>query len=150
VSAGGTFQADITAGFDITDSFYFGVNATYNTTSTGEEDNGSAIVDVSGDAAGFYGAAAYLQYATSDNFSIGTRVEYFKEFNFGLGVVGLDSEGDGSVIDFTLTGKYNVGDLTIIPELRLDSTSEDTFTKKDQSGLDKNLSSFVLAAVYSF
>ena len=49
----------------------------------------------------------------------------------------------------TLTGNYTVGDLTIKPEIRLDSASEEAFIDNDLAG-SKSLSSFVLAAVYSF
>lgn len=154
VSAGNTLQVDLTAGWDLSETLYLGFNGTYNTTSTGEVFVGStnSIEDVDGDAAGFYGLAGYFQVAASDVFSIGTRVEYFSVFNNGLGVIGLDDDGDGNVIDVTLTGQYKVGDLTIIPELRLDSASEDSFSDNDSPGTPntKSLSSFVLAAVYSF
>jgi len=149
-SAGSTFQVDLTAGWDLTETVYFGLNATYNTTAIGELDNGTAIVDATGEDAGFYGAALYFQIAAFANLSVGTRVEYFKEFNNALGVIGLDGNGDGNVLDVTLSGNYKVGSLTIIPELRLDQTSEDTFVEKSNTGMSKSLSSFVLAAVYSF
>ncbi len=152
VSAGNTFQVDLTAGWDLSETLYLGVNATYNTTSPGEGFDGTSIIDLDGDDAGFYGLAGYFQVATSDVFSVGTRVEYFNVFNNGLDVIGVDTDGDGSVIDITLTGQYKVGDLTLIPELRLDSTSEDSFSDNDSPGTPntKSLSSFVLAAVYSF
>ena len=151
-SAGNTFQADLTAGWDLSETLYLGVNATYNTTGAGEFFDGTSIQDADGDGAGFYGVAGYLQLATSDVFAIGTRIEYFSVFNNGLGVIGLDTDGDGNVIDVTLTGQYKVGDLTIIPEFRLDSASEDTFPDNDspQTPSTTSLSSFVLAAVYSF
>ncbi|MEQ8242227.1 porin [Fulvivirga sp.] len=148
-SAGSTFQGDITAGFDLSDKLFLGLNATYNSTGTGEIVNGTTIEDVDGDAAGFYGLAGYFQVATSDALSLGARIEYFQVYNGGLGVIGLDADGDGSVIDVTLSAQYKVGDLTIIPEFRLDSSSEDSFTDSDYLPT-KSLSSFVLAAVYSF
>ena len=148
-SAGSTFQGDITAGFDLSDQLFLGLNATYNTTSAGEFVNGTTIEDIDGDASGFYGLAGYFQVATSDVLSLGARIEYFQVYNGGLNVIGLDTEGDGSVIDLTLTAQYKVGDLTIIPEFRLDSSSEDSFQDKDYQPT-KSLSSFVLAAVYSF
>ena len=149
-SSGNTFQADLTGGWDVSESVYVGVNATYNTTAAGEEFDGTDINDGTGDGSGFYGVAGYLQFDLSDAFALGTRIEYFGEFNSGVGAIGaLDLEGDGSVIDFTLTGQYKVGDLTIIPEFRLDSTSEDRFINRDLE-MTKSLSSFVLGAVYSF
>ncbi|UII23220.1 porin [Fulvivirga ligni] len=155
-SAGTTFQVDLTGGWDLSDAVYLGVNATYNTTSAGEAiDALGQLEDADGDGSGFYGVAGYFQVAASEAFSVGARVEYFKMFNGGLidgsgaAPIGYDADGDGSVIDLTLSANYKVGNLTIIPEFRLDSTSEDYFYDKDYEA-SKSLSSFVLAAVYSF
>ncbi|MFY0605132.1 MAG: porin [Cyclobacteriaceae bacterium] len=126
----GFFQGDLTAGWDVSDALYLGVNGTYAT------DN-------------FYGAALYLQNSFSDDFSMGIRGEYFADL--GVGVLTKDE----SVIDLTLSANYSVGNLTIIPEVRVDLFSEDDTVITDwtdattfESG--KSLSSFVLAAVYSF
>lgn len=124
-----TFQIDLTTGWDLTDAFYLGLNTTYNTT----------------DGVGFYGAALYPQVKTSENFALGLRAEYFKELEDGGYVYGADVRS----LDFTLTGNYTIENLTIKPELRLDSISEDVFLDPDLKPID-NLSSFVLAAVYSF
>ena len=150
-SAGNTFQVDVTTGWDLSESVYVGVNGTYNTTSSGEVYNpvSDAVEDVDGDGAGFAGLAGYLQYKTSDVFSVGTRVEYFNVFNGGLDIIGLDTEGDGNVVSFTLSGNVHVGDLTLIPEFRLDSTSEDSFSNNDLEP-SSSLASFLLAAVFSF
>ncbi len=129
-----TFQVDLTTGHDITDTFFLGLNATYNDT----------------DGSAFYGVALYPQFQVSDAFSIGARGEYFAETEGGAGAIGVyDEEGDASVIDLTLTGSYSVGNLIIKPELRLDSTSEESFLDTDLAP-SKSLSSFVLAAIYNF
>ena len=131
---GPQFQVDLTTGFDLTDKFYLGVNSTYY-----DDDNGS-----------FYGTAIYPQYQLSDSFSLGMRAEYFAEIDGGVGAIGeYDDQGDAHVFDFTLTGNYSIGDLMIIPELRLDSTSEETFIDNDMNPT-KSLSSFLVAAVYKF
>jgi hypothetical protein len=123
----GAYEIDFTGGFDLSETFFLGVNAAY----------------FSGDdAPGFYGAALYPQIATSDSFKIGLRTEYFVE-DGAFGAIGT-SVADSSVFATTLTGNYSIGSLTIIPELRLDSASEAAFVG------DKSLSSFALAAVYSF
>ena len=124
-----TFQIDLTTGWDITSAFYLGLNTTYNTT----------------DGAGFYGAALYPQIKASENFALGLRAEYFKELEDGGPVYGADV----STVDFTLTGNYSVGNLSIKPELRLDSVSENVFIDRDLAPTD-NLSSFILAVVYAF
>lgn len=129
-----TFQVDLTTGYDLSDDFFLGLNATYNDT----------------DGASFYGVALYPQFKTSDAFTLGLRGEYFAEGEGGAGAIGgYDLEGDASVVAVTLTGSYNVGDLTIKPEFRLDSASEDTFLDTDQDP-SNSLSSFVIAGIYKF
>ncbi len=129
-----TFQIDYTGGFDLSESFYLGINATYQDT----------------DGFGFYGAALYPQIKTSDTFTIGLRGEYFQQLDEGgpvYFVAGADP--DISVFAATLTGSLEVGDLTIKPELRFDSVSEDVFQNSDLEA-EGSLASFILAAVYSF
>ncbi|UAM96821.1 porin [Polaribacter litorisediminis] len=124
----GAYEIDFTGGFDLSETFFLGVNAAY----------------FSGDdAPGFYGAALYPQIATSDSFKIGLRAELFQETDGEFGAIGT-GVADSSVFATTLTGNYTIGSLTIIPELRLDSASEAAFVG------DKSLSTFLLAAVYSF
>lgn len=150
-SMGNTFQIDLTTGYNVTESVYAGLNATYNTTSAGQVLNGNSIQDATGDGYGFYGVAGYLQLATSEAFSLGARGEYFSVFNGGLsGVVGLDNAGDGNVFALTLSGNAKVMEnLTLIPEVRLDSMSENYFLNNDYEN-SNNLTSFLLAAVFSF
>ncbi|MBR9774092.1 MAG: porin [Cytophagales bacterium] len=150
-SMGNTFQIDLTAGYDVTESMYIGLNTTYNTTAAGQMYNGSSIQDATGDGYGFYGVAGYLQFATSDKFSIGARGEYFKVFNDGLdGVVGLNGVGDGRVVAGTLSGNIKISDnFTIIPETRLDMMSDNFFINNDYQS-SKNLASFLVAGVFSF
>ena len=128
----GLFQIDYTGGFDIGESFFLGINATYQDT----------------DGVGFYGAALYPQYTTSDTFTIGLRGEYFKE-NGDFGAIGTGLE-DSSVFAVTLTGNVTVGEyLTFIPEIRLDNASDDAFINNNLEA-SKSLSSFLLAAVFAF
>jgi hypothetical protein len=124
-----TFQIDLTTGWDLSSSFYLGLNTTYNTT----------------DGVGFYGAAIYPQIKTSENFALGLRAEYFKELEDGGFVYGADVE----TLGLTLTGNYSVGNLIIKPEIRLDKVSEEVFLNRDLENIN-NLSSFILAAVYAF
>ena len=138
---GSTFQVDLTTGYNLTDAFYLGLNATYNST---PYPDGATYDDI-----GFYGVALYAQYALSDTFKLGVRPEYFSEFG-ELGAIGaVDANGDEDVFAITLSGNATVGPLTFIPELRLDSASDDAFLDNDLNG-QKSLSSFLLAAVYSF
>ncbi len=151
-SAGTTFQLDLTTGYNATEALYLGLNATYLTTSAGEVYNGSTIVDSDGDAAGFYGIAGYIQATTSEQFALGARVEYFSVFNDGGSAIATDpTSGDGNVLAFTLSGNIKpTKNLTLIPELRLDTASEESNFINNSLNPSKSLSSFLLAAVFSF
>ncbi|WP_460217836.1 outer membrane beta-barrel protein [Psychroserpens sp. MEBiC05023] len=120
-----TFQVDYTGGTDLSDAFFLGINATYNDT----------------DGNGFYGAALYPQYTVSEAFALGFRGEYF-----GFHAENTD---DSNVFAATLSANYKVDDLTIIPEIRLDSWNEDTYIDNDMNPT-KSLASFLVAAVYKF
>lgn len=122
------FEIDYTGGFDLSEDFFLGINAAY-------ADN---------EGEGFSGAALYPQYATSDDLSIGLRGEYFSTRSDLL-------EDDPSVLALTLTGSYSVDNLTIKPEIRLDSWGSDVEPYFDADGAaSKSLSSFLIAAIYSF
>jgi len=123
----GYSQIDLTGGLDVTEKLYLGINAT--------------IADA-GDDVGFSGAALYAQFATSDNFKIGARYEIFKDEDVVFGI------GATNASDFTLSANYTIGNLTIIPEFRLDTNDNDVFTDKDLNR--SSLSSFVLAFAYGF
>jgi len=130
-----SYEIDFTGGFDLSESFFLGLNAAYFSAD---------------DAAGFYGVALYPQYATSENFKIGLRAEYFAETDGDFGAIGT-GVADSSIFATTLSANYSIGSLTIIPEVRLDSAS-DNFNGFTDNSSDptKSLSSFLLAAVYSF
>lgn len=121
------FEIDYTGGFDLSDSFFLGINAAYN-------DN---------DGSGFYGAALYPQVAASDTFSIGLRGEFF-------GLHGDANPAEESVFATTLTGSITVDNLIIKPEIRLDSWSDAMpYIDNDGAAAD-NLAAFTLAAIYAF
>ncbi|WP_028871481.1 outer membrane beta-barrel protein [Psychroserpens burtonensis] len=124
--AGLGFEIDYTGGFDASDEFFIGINAAY-------ADN---------DGEGFYGVDLYPQYSINQSFSLGLRGEYFQTMSEFI-------EDDLSVIGLTLTGSYTLDDLTIKPELRLDSGSEDIFIDTDLMNT-KSLASFVVGAIYTF
>ncbi|SFC23540.1 Putative beta-barrel porin-2, OmpL-like. bbp2 [Zunongwangia mangrovi] len=125
------FQVDLTTGWDLSDTFYLGFNGTYQTT----------------DGEGFAGAAIYPQLSTSDSFAIGLRAEYFNELSDGEGLV---YGADANTTAFTLTGSYTYGNLMIKPELRLDSVDGAAPFVDSDLMMQDNLSSFLVAAIYSF
>lgn len=120
------FEVDYTGGFDLSEDFFLGINAAY-------ADN---------DGSGFAGAALYPQLATSDSFTLGLRGEYFTTHADGV-------SDDPSIFAATLTGSYTIENLMIKPELRLDSGSDEFYFNNDLAPT-KSLSSFLIAAIYSF
>jgi hypothetical protein len=149
-SMGSLFQADITTGYDISDKFYIGLNTSYQTIATGEYfDAEGEIRSADGDATSFFGVAVYPKITISEKFGLGVRAEHFIIKKDHLDIIGLDENGNGSVTALTLSANYKVGGLTIIPELRVDSTSEKSFFDKN-SKEKSSLSSVALAAVYKF
>jgi hypothetical protein len=149
-SAGNLFQADITGGWDLSETFYLGINTTLQSVASGETfDTSGEVQEVGGDAATFMGVALYPKITLSESFALGLRGEYFSVTNGHLGIIGMDANGDGSVMEFTLSGNYKVGGLTFIPEFRIDTTSEDSFVDADGAATNM-MPSLNLAAVYKF
>ena len=125
------FQLDYTGGFDLSDSFFLGINATTAT--------------LAGDT-GFAGVALYPQLTASDSFAIGLRGEFFSETD-GFGA--LVSDGDADNFSLTLTGSFTSGNFMFKPELRLDSASSEIFAISPTETSD-SLASFVMAMIYTF
>jgi hypothetical protein len=121
------FEIDYTGGFDLSESFFLGINGAYQVS----------------DDAGFYGAALYPQLTTSESFSIGLRGELF-------GLHAKDVDDLPSVFATTLTGSYTVENLTIKPEVRLDSWSDNEPYVDSDGVASKSLAAFTVAAIYSF
>ncbi|HLT72008.1 MAG TPA: outer membrane beta-barrel protein, partial [Cyclobacteriaceae bacterium] len=85
----------------------------------------------------------------SESTGIGLRAEYFAIKNDYLELFTLD-DGDGSVIDLTLSLNHSIGNLTVIPEIRLDMTSDDSFITKDFEDFTDTMVSLNFAAIYKF
>ena len=128
--AGLGFEVDYTGGFDVSEEFFLGINAAYQ----------------NNDGAGFYGVALYPQYSISEDFGLGLRGEYFADHS---DVDGFESTG---ILGLTLTGSYAVENLTIKPEVRLDSWGNDSepFQTNADGDMSNSLAAFTLAAIYSF
>jgi hypothetical protein len=150
-SAGNLFQIDLTTGWNLSDKFYLGVNTSMQSVAAGEAFVAEGqIEDSDGDASSFFGVALYPKVTLSDAFALGLRAEYFSTKNGHLaGYIAQDANGDGSVTEFTLSGNYKTGGLTIIPEVRVDMASEDGYIDADGKATNM-LPSLTLAAVYKF
>lgn len=149
-SSGSLFQIDLTTGWTLSDALYLGFNTSMQSLAAGEEFNATGgLVDTDADATSFFGLAVYPKLTLSESFALGLRGEYFSIKKGHLDVIGLDTEGDGSVIELTLSGNYKIGNLTLIPEFRIDSTSEDSFVDADNAATN-SMMSLLMAAVYKF
>ena len=140
-----TFQIDLTATFEASESLMFGINATNKSTQNFVNEG------TVGDSDGFTGVALYSTIGITDGFDLSLRGEYFQE------AVPESFDLDGrSVTALTATGNITVGDLRIMPEFRLDSGSDFATTYSggiiDFGGSDEDdsVASFILAAVYTF
>ena len=127
----GYAQIDFTGGFDLSDAFFLGINAT--------------TASLEGDT-GFSGVALYPQLTVSDGFALGLRGEFFSETD-GFGA--LVSDGDADNFSLTLTGNFSSGNFIFKPEFRIDSASSEIFAISPTETAD-SLSSFLIAAIYQF
>lgn len=132
-------QVDLTAAFELSEKFTLGINSTVKAISS----------DIEGaEDSSWFGAAAYLGLAATDNLSLGLRGEYFSDTEgaiFGI--------PDLTIFATTLSANITIGDLTVIPEFRLDSASNDALfldVTGDTPAATSSDASFILAAVYSF
>ena len=150
-SNGKLFQVDLTGGFNLSDAFFLGFNASFQTIGEGEEfEAGGGIVD-SGESTSFTGFAVYPKVTLSEKFALALRGEYFavKKFHPLASPISVDDTGDGNVLAVTLSGNYKVGGFTFIPELRVDKMSEDFFVNKDGDAKDL-MPTLTTAVVYKF
>ncbi len=123
------FEVDYTGGLSLSDDFFLGLNASYQT----NDDTGNE----------FAGVALYPQYAISHSFSIGMRGEYFLTHTDGI-------DGDPTVLAATLTGSYTIHNFTIKPEIRLDSWNNREPYFDNDLAPSNSLANFLVAAIYSF
>ncbi len=130
-------QFDFVGSKKINDKFSLGFNGTYALTNN---DNDSSL---DGE---WFALVGYANYAVKETVSLAYRLEYFDAKNATPGVGIL---AGSSVIGNTLSLNYKVGNLTIIPEIRVDSASEDIFSDSDLT--PRGLTAFaLLATTYSF
>ena len=92
----------------------------------------------------FWGSALYLNFDPSSNFGITLRGEYFDNEKLGTPYFPASN-----VFAITLSPNFKIGNLTIIPELRLDNASEEVFLDHDGEG-SKSTFTGILAATYHF
>jgi hypothetical protein len=115
---------DYTGGFDVSETFYVGINAAYSNSSDADS--------------GYQGAALYLQNTFSDTFALGLRPEFFQ----------ANGASDATVTALTLTANVNLTDtLKLITDLRIDSSEDGAI---EAFPTEETVSALTIAAVYSF
>ena len=127
-------QFDIVASKKLNDKFSLGFNGTYRMIS----DDFDSTLD-----GNWFSLVGYANYTVKDNLSIAYRMEYFSVDEYLSPPDGLN------IFANTLSLNYKVGNLTIIPEIRYDSSSEDTFIDSDALPTSSN-AYILLATTYSF
>ncbi len=134
-SFGGAYssnQFDLVVTGAVTDKFSIGYNGTVQTV----KPNG-------GDGNSWWGSAVYLNLDPTSAFGITLRGEYFH--NEKAVVLAPPT----NIFDLTLSPNFKIGNLTIIPELRLDAGKNEVFEKND-GALTKSTVTGLLAATYHF
>lgn len=94
----------------------------------------------------WWGSAVYINLDFTPKVGLSLRGEYFDDKD---GLKTFSGTSGGNVLAGTLSLNYKVGNLTIVPEFRIDKASVDIFNKSDGRpiGTSPNL---LLAATYHF
>lgn len=134
-------QVDVVATYQVNNVLGLGYNGTYSTylNTRAPKDNRNS--------ANWWGSALYVNCDFTNKVGLTLRGEYFSDKD-GVKVFGA-VPGGGSVVAGTLSLNYKAGNLTIIPEFRVDKASVDIFNKSGgaPSGVTANV---LFAAVYHF
>ena len=132
-------QFDVVVTAALADKFSMGYNGTIQSRKP-----------MGGDKGSWWGSALYLNADPTSNFGLTLRAEYVDDEE---NVVGIGN----NVIETTLTGIFKVGNLAIMPELRLDRASNkltSPFRKNVGSGTatatNQSTVTALIAATYNF
>ncbi|MGL2986447.1 outer membrane beta-barrel protein [Flavobacterium sp. RSSA_27] len=128
-------QYDIVATKKLGDKFALGFNGTYASL----KDDTDTSLDAS-----WFALVGYANYLFTDKVSLAYRIEYFDYKDAAkYGIV------DNNVFANTLSLNFKEGNFTFIPEIRLDSSSKDFFTKSNGSATG-SAANILFATTYSF
>ena len=133
-------QLDVVLTAKLSDQFNVGYNGTVNSTAIKES-------GIYADANTWSGSAIYLNYDPAKKFGITLRSEVFSD-KYQLAALGTAASG-GNLFANTLSGNIKFGGLTIIPELRFESSNSKIFFNKNGAATQSN-GSFLVALAYKF
>lgn len=134
-SYGGSYnlsQFDLVATATVSSTFSIGYNGT--------------VQSIKPDSTGgnsWWGSALYFNLDPSGSFGITLRGEYFDNKK------SVSAAPSTSIFDVTLSPNFKIGNLIIIPELRLDAAKDEIFFDHDGNGT-KSAFTGILAATYHF
>jgi hypothetical protein len=134
-------QFDLVVNGTITSKFGIGYNGTVQKIDDGVSKS-------------WWGSALYLNLDPTSALGFTLRGEYFSDKD-GVKINPIDFASNAAetpglnVFDLTLSAQYKIGNLTIIPEVRLDNASKNFFNKSDDSYTQATFSA-LLAAIYKF
>ncbi len=134
-SYGGSFsvsQFDVVLTDAVTSKFSLGYNGTVQTV----KPEGSS-------SSSWWGSAVYITTDPTTTFGITLRAEYFDNKK------AVVSAPPSSIFDVTLSPNFRMGNLTFIPELRIDAAKDPVFEKNDNSSTKSTVTG-ILAATYHF
>lgn len=133
-------QLDFVAIYNVSDVIGFGYNGTVSTYKNTRE---KEAID---NTAKWWGSAIYMNIDFNKKLGVTLRGEYFDDAD---GLKTFAGTSGGHVMAGTISMNYKVGNLTIIPEFRLDKASVDIFNKHDGApvGTSPNV---LVAATYHF
>ena len=136
---------DLTTTYQITPKFFLGLNAAAGS-QRGDYQGGGGPATTKG----WSGVAVYTNYAFTDKFGLGARVENFDNKNNVRAI--NDATGAGaSVTSITITGNINAADGHVLfkPEFRVDTYSANKF-EKNSGTLSPSQATLGMAAIFKF
>jgi hypothetical protein len=131
-------QGDLVVTGAISDKFSIGYNGTYQTWKQ------KGLDGKYGDDVNWFGSAIYLNVDPQPWFGLTLRGEYFDDKD-GASVGAFMS----SIFATTLSANFKVDNLTIIPEIRLESSNNQIYVN-GSGGPTKSTATALVAAVYKF
>jgi hypothetical protein len=135
-----TDQFDLVLSSKLSDKFSLGFNGTVANVQYWD---GAKNID----GQSWWGSAVYLNVDPSSQFGLTLRSEFFSDKNQMK--ISTGTADGAKIFANTLSLNFKVDNLTIIPEFRIDNSSEQIFVKKDGAPT-KTAANVLLAAVYSF
>jgi hypothetical protein len=150
LSKGMALQLDMVTTINVSAKYTVGVSASYRKIGSGQIRTSTEIQNSINADYGFYGSILYQKVSINEFVSVGLRSEYFGEFKGGVGAVGTYSnKGTASVFANTLSANIHSSNLRFIPEIRVDKTSGQAFTKTGSHSPTSVMTSVNMAVVYT-